>query len=133
MIYKFNIFCSCMVNNISLKSVKDCPNLFKPSIRFFFFFGRYRKCGKFAEYLLIRQPRRRSDFPYSKYRQRRMRRQSTGRFTSFTNMATEDLRVSQISIRGEFVRMKRVNCEKLYFARTRYRKREKKIFIKLNT
>ncbi|KYN07448.1 hypothetical protein ALC62_01650 [Cyphomyrmex costatus] len=39
---------------------------------------------------------------------------STARFTSFTNMATEDLRVSQISIRGEFVRMKRVNCGKLH-------------------
>jgi len=55
-----------------------------------------------------------------------MWRQSTARFTSFTNIATEDLRVSQISIRGEFVRMKRVNCGKLY-SRERDIAKEKKL------
>lgn len=67
-----------------------------------------------SQNISLRRPRRR-DFRvlYSKYRQRRMRRQSTARFTSFANMAAKDLRVSQISIRGESARMKRVNGGKL--------------------
>lgn len=89
-------------------------------------------------YLLIRQPRRRSDFPYSKYRQRRMRRQTTVRFTSFTNMAAEDLRVSQISIRGEFVRMKRELTVRNFTRANAISRKEgggggkRRIFVKLN-